>query len=58
MFKKIIYVCIVLVLLVELFELINKRDAALAKYWETQYELCGKVGYYHVGGGYCVESEK
>lgn len=33
------------------------RDKRVNDYWAEQFALCHKVGYYHVGGGYCVPAE-
>ncbi len=56
MFKITTTILFLIALIVGVFYWTAKRDMAISKYWEDQYTLCGKVGYYHIGGGYCEKA--
>lgn len=34
------------------------RDTQINNYWDNQMEVCHKVGYYNVGGGYCIPADE
>lgn len=51
------YYVAVIVFVVGCLYLASVRDKQMSEYWDHQFAICQKVGYYDVGGGYCVPSE-
>lgn len=51
------YYISVIVFVVGCLYLASVRDKQMSEYWDHQLTICHKVGYYDVGGGYCVPTE-